>query len=428
MPLILLAGLCAGLVACGGGAGQSESSGVATANAPQGPRSARRLRDPELGEVRAALEKGRGDLALALLERTQGFEPECLRARAEIQRGEAVAALAAIERARSLDSSHPELFATEVEILATLDRIQAAAEVLSEGFRLAGADPALLRAQGVIELRNQGRGRQALQALERAQARDPELPFLKWPLAQAHLLVGRALLEASPAEASFHARTAHDLWPELDDALELEAEGLTGELRFEAAIALYEELQARGRNYGETPAILHQRCATRCLLERDRTRAIQHYLAARALGLSAEGLGFGAEILAEEGRLALERGLSATAAEDWGRAESEFTRALELAPDDLEAEDRLAVARFQRADYRGAAEAWVRVLARAQASDTQLPGPVPLDLAKAWRLAGERERAREVLSTLLDRQPDGPWSAGARDLLLVLEAEDLAGK
>src|SRR6185436_116148 len=135
-----------------------------------------------------AIEKGRVDLALALLERNLGFEAECLRARAELQHGDPTAAFASIERARTIDSTDSELFATEAELLATLDRIQAAADVLRAGFQRCGPAPALFRAQGVIELRNQGHGRQALEALERARRLDSELPFLRFPLAQAHLL------------------------------------------------------------------------------------------------------------------------------------------------------------------------------------------------------------------------------------------------
>ena len=86
------------------------------------------------------------------------------------------------------------------------------------------------------------------------------------------------------------------------------------------------------------------------------------------------------------------------------------------------------MARFQLADFRGAAEGWERVLARAEAEKLDLPDPVPLNLAKAWRLAGERDRARKVLSELLDRAPDAPLSAGARELLAALEAEELAGQ
>jgi len=384
------------------------------------------LHSAEFAPVRAALEAGHGELARGLLEGVPGFEAELLRARAELLGGEAVRALAAVERARALDAEHPEVAGTEAEILAALQRIQAAADVLTAGFKEHGAEAPLLRAQGVVELMNQGHAAQALEALERARAKDPELPFLRWPLAQAHLLVGRDRLEKNPAEATIHAQAARLLQPELLDALELEAEGFAGELRFGDALRCYAELEARGRDYGETPAILQQRWATRCLLERDRAGALEHYLAARALGLADSGLGFGVELLRDEKEAALERGIAAADAEDWSAAEREFARALELAPGDLEAENHLAVARFRRADYRGAAEAWERVLARAGSRAAELPDPVPLNLAKAWRLAGDADKARAVLSELIDREPEGPLSDSARELLVVLEAEAMA--
>lgn len=409
--------LCAWLGACGDG---SEASAPAAwpYSAGRGPR-----RDPGLSEVRALLEKRRGDLALPLLERVPGFEAECLRARAQFQQGDSVAALASLERARALDGKQPELWASEAEILAGLARVRGASEVLAEGFTHCGPDAALFRAQGVVELYTEGHGAQALEALERARARDPELPFLVWPLARAHVLVGRALLERAPAEATAHALAAFALDPEFLDARELEAEGLAGELRFEEALAVYDALAAAGRSYGETPALLEQRCATRCLLERDRAGAVEHYLAARRRGLDDEGLGFGRTVLEEEQRSALTRGLAAAEAENWPAAEHEFARALELVPGDLAAENHLAVALFQREEFRGAAEAWERVLARSLASQTSLPDPVPLNLAKAWRLAGEAGRARAVLAQLLDREPDGSASEAARELLFVLEAE-----
>lgn len=435
----LLVGLAGhGLAGCGSEASpEVRASAKAAASDSAGDASGEAntfyvpLRDPELAPVRAALEGGHGDLARTLLERVSGFEAQCLRARAELLRGDAVAALAALERARALDDRHAELASTEIEVLSALDRLNTASEQLAEAFRRKGPHPALLRAQGVFELRRSGHARAALEALERARARDPELPFLSWPLAQAHLLVGRALVESAPAEATAHARAARRLRPEAgglrDEALELEAEGLAGELRFEEAIALYEELAAGGRSFGDTPAILHQRCATRCLLEHDRARAVEHYLAARRLGLADSGLGFGSEILVEEARAALERGSLAAERADWPQAGREFARALELAPEDLEAENHLGVARFQEQDYRGAAMAWERVLLRAERRERTLPDPVALNLAKAWRLAGEPARARGVLSELLDRDPEGQWSEGARELLLVLEAEALAG-
>jgi tetratricopeptide (TPR) repeat protein len=435
-PFRCLAALAvaAGLGACGAGA---EEPGVHAAPGAVRARPLRPSRDPELAEVRRVIEGRRGDLALTLLERVSGVEPECLRARAECLRGDAVAALAALERARLFDSFHPELLATEIEIFAALDRVASALELLEQGFRRCGAEPALLRARGVVDLRRAGRGASALEALERAHALDPELPFLRRPLAQAHLLVGRSRLEQAPAEATAHARSARRIWPgddgpedeELEaETLELEAEGLAGELRLEEAIACLEELEARGQDLGPRLALLHQRCATFRLLERDRDGAVEHYLAARGLGLDDEELGFGAEVLAEERRAALGRGRAAFDARDWGSAEREFARALELQPGDPESENHLAAARFARADFRGAAEGWERALVRARERGVALADPIPLDLARAWRLAGERERAREVLAGYLDREPEGPWSGEARELLLALEAESLAAE
>ena len=416
-----LAALSLALGACGRG---PETTQAALASAtPAKPR-----RDPALAEVRAVLEQGSGKVDLKVLERAPGAEADSLRARAQFLQGDTVAALATLARARQGDADEPELWATEVELLATLDRLPGASELLAEAFKKLGTQAALFRAQGVVELRRQDHGAQALEALERARARDPELPFLSFPLAQAHLMVGRKRLEKAPAETVAHARAARALWPGLVDARELEAEGLTGQLRFEEALALYDELAQEGRSYGETPATLEQRCATRCLFDHDRAGAVTHYLAARRRGMDDEGLGFGLTVLAEEARAALARGVDAAEGSDWERAEREFARALELAPRDIEAENHLAVARFQREEFRAAAEGWEKVLARSLAEKLELPDPVPLNLAKAWRLAGEPAKARAVLSALLDRDPDGLLSQEARELLLVLEAEDMAAK
>ena len=409
------------LAACGS---DSTPSASVAAAPPPAPRS--RARDPELAPVIAALEAGRGDHALELLERVDGFEAACLRARAFTLEGDAVAALRNIEDARALAPDHPELYATQAEILTLLGRLPGAADALEEGLKRCGNDPALERARGVIELATSGRAKQGLEALERARAHDSTLPFLAWPLSQGHLLVGRSILQDQPLEALAQARAAQLTAPGSTDARELEAEALTGALRLEEAISVYEALEREGKDYGETPAVLHQRCATLKLLEHDRSGAVEHYLAARAGGLSRDTLGFGNEILAEEADSALERGIARAEAEDWKAAESEFRRARELEPDSLEAWNHVGVACFQQRDYSGAIEAWEGVLERAGRSGTKLPDPVALNLARAQRLAGRPEDARTVLERFLDGEPEGPWSDEARGLLEALEAEALA--
>jgi len=408
------------LAACGA----DPAPGASVAAAPPAPRA--RARDPELAPVIEALEKGRGDHALALLERVEGFEVTCLRARAFALEADAVGALRSIEEARVLSPDHPDLWATEVEILAQLGRTTGAAEVLQEGLKRCGNDPALERARGMLEIASSGRAKQGLEALERARAQDPTLPFLEWPLAQAHLLCGRALVADQPLEALAHARAAQRSLPDLVDARELEAEALTGAVRLEEALAVYEDLEREGRSYGETPGILHQRCATLKLLERDRAGAVEHYLAARARGLSGEALGFGGQVLAEEADAALERGIARADSADWEAAEAEFRRARELEPESLEAWNHVGVACFERGDYAGAVEAWEGVLSRAERTGTVLPDPVALNLARAARLAGQPDHAREVLNRFLDGEPEGPRSEEARALLLALEAEALS--
>ena len=419
-PLALL--LC--LAGCGGEASVEGADGQ-TSSLPAGYR---RLASPELAPVREALEQGHGARALTLLERLQGFEAGLLRARAQFLVGDPVAALAEVEEAQRHSPQDPEGIAVEIELLAAMDRLHGAAELLEPAVRRSGRHPALLRAQGVIELRNSGHGREALAALERAQALDPELPFLRFPLAQAYLLAGRADLERAPDQALAKARAAERIWPGLSESLELEAEAHTGLLDFESALRTYAALEERGQDHQLMRARLEQRWSTRCLLEGDRPAAFEHAREARRLGLSGPDLGFAEELLADAKEEALERGVAAAQRSDWSAAQAEFTRALDYAPGDLEAQNHLAAAFFQGGDYRTAAERWSVLWQEARGRGIELPDPVPLHLARAWRLAGERGRARETLDTLLDLEPEGPWSAEARELLLALEAEELAGK
>ena len=40
-----------------------------------------------------------------------------------------------------------------------------------------------------------------------------------------------------------------------------------------------------------------------------------------------------------------------------------------------------------------------------------------LDLARAWRMAGDVARARAVLTAYLEREPEGRWAKETREML-----------
>ncbi len=385
--------------------------------------------DPRLADAAAALEAGLPDAARTLLEKLEGTsdpEADLLRARAALAEGDGVEALRAVADARALAPRDPDAAAVEIEVLAALGRVESAAEKLREVQKTLGRTGALERARGVLELRTPGRGREAVAAFERARELEPDLAFVDFPLAQAHLLAGRACLgERKAEEALEHARAARSHDGANPEYRELEAEALCELLDFEAALSIYDELQAEGRELGATRALLHHRLATRLLVESRRAEALEHYLAARELGSSDEELGFGAALLMEAANEALERGIDAYEKNELDEAGAAFERALRLDPSCLEAKNHLGVVRFRRADYRGAAELWQQVLASSAERSLELGDPVHLNLARAWNLAGETERARAVLTAYLERFPAGDFSQETRALLERLDEDPL---
>ncbi len=383
--------------------------------------------DPRLQDAERALEAGLPDAAWVLLEKLAGrteAEVFLLRARAALAEGDGVGALRELEDARALHPEDPEVAGVEVEVLAALDRLPAAGDALKEAHKRFGRTAVLERARGILLLRTSGKGREALAALEQARELAPALPFVDFPLAQAHGLAGRAALsEGRLEEASDHARAALARDPSDPDLRELEADARAALLDFEGALAILDGLAAEGRENPATRAALHQKLATRLLLERRRPEAIEHVLAARSLGLDDEGLGFGATLLAEEGNAAIERGIAAFEAGDLVRAEDEFRGALRLDPGALEARNHLGIVRFRREDYAGAAELWEKVLESARERSIELPEPVHLNLARALRLLGQVDRARGRLEEYLGRAPGGEFAEETRDLLRRLETE-----
>jgi tetratricopeptide (TPR) repeat protein len=426
-----LLGLCAcGLPACGA---DPKNNASASGRAPT--EAAAVGRDPRLDEARRAIEGGFPDAAWTLLEQigAAGTEAGLLRARAALVERDAVGALRELESVRSSqDAGDPlaaELYATEVEVLAALDRLQSARELLRSAYAKVGRTAVLERARGVVLLRTPGGALEALGALEGALARRPDLAFIGFPLAQARLLVGREkLAEDDPEAALLLARQAQSYDPIHAEYRELEAEALDARMLFEEALEIYEGLEAEGRRYGATPALLHQKLATRLLLQSDREQALLHYLRARELGLGDEGLGFGVEVLEMKALQWIDQGIAHFGEERFDAAAEAFREALALSPANLEAQNHMGVARFQLGDYTGAAKAWGRLMAQAQKAAIALPDPVHLNLARAWKLAGDAKQARAVLSEYIDGDPEGAWIEATRELLAQLELEELAGE
>jgi len=420
------------------GCGESRAAGGDTtsdARAAGGPeRSGDVRRDPRLDDARRAIEEGLPDAAWILLEQIGelGVETGLLRARACLSEADVVGALRELEavRALALDPETPgewvgAFHATEVEILAALDRLDSARELLKSAYAVVGKLAVLERARGVLLLRTPGAGLEALAALESAAARQPELPFIGFPLAQARMLVGRGLLAEDPDRALVLARLALDYDPANTDFRELEAEALSGRMFFEEALAIYESLETEGKSFRDTRALLHQKLATRLLLQGERDRAADHYSKARGLGLDEEGLGFGVEVLRAKTNEWVDTGIRAFEEARFDLAADAFEEALQLSPGSLEARNHLGVVRFQLEDYRSAALAWQRVLDQARRDPVELPDPVHMNLARAWRLAGEWDKAREALSSYLDDEPGGTWAEATREMLAQLELEEL---
>ncbi len=397
-------------------------------------------RDPRLDDARVAIERGFPDAAWTLLEQVgdDGLESGLLRARACIVEGDAVGAMRELETVRPSAGAGgesreaeahwiAEFHATEVEILAALDRLVTARESLRTAYARVGNVPVLERARGVILLRTPGAATEALAALEGAYEQSPELPFLGFPLSQARLLVGREVLANDPERSLSLVRAALAYDPLNAEFRELEAEALSTSMLFEEALAIYETLEQDGKSYGDTRALLHQKLGTRLLLQGQRDKAAEHYVRARALGLDDEGLGFGADVLATKAFEWIDTGIAAFDEQRYDLATDAFKEALVLSPKNLEARNHLGVAYFRAEDYSRAARAWATVLKQAKHDEITLPDPVHLNLARAWRLAEKHDKARKVLSDYLDGTPEGTWVDATRELLEHLELEELVG-
>jgi len=449
-PLLSTAALL--LPACGPSA-PSNSASSSAANAAGTPSAGSHgafaySGDPRARELRALLEVGAVDGAAALLAQigpSLGNEQPVLAARLAAARGDALSALTEVERARQADPRDPRPYATAAEIYAGLGRLDAAKREYDRGLALLGPSPELTRALGVIGISTPGGVASGLVQLEQAQREAPELPFLRAPLAEANLLVGRvALLQNDPAKAQTHAEAGLALLPGDGEIRRLLGESLAAQGEFAAAAERFEELLAEGQPLAEELARLHHGAATTALRDRDRTRAVEHYLRARELGYDREALGFGASVLDGEAdkclsdgrdaygraellragtggldtlegeRAALAAELEAERLAELATAQGALERALALDPERLEALDLLGSVHLRAGRAREAALTWEAVWAQLHARGDTPPYPVHLNAARAWELAERADLAADLLRRELARDPESDWAEPTR--------------
>ncbi len=386
---------------------------------PQAPRRV----DPAFRGAVAAFE--RGELASAqsaALALPDGLDVELLRARLASAGGDDIAAVRAIESLRGRFPGEGRVFATAAEIHAAAGRLSSAEDEIREGLVLAGPTADLTRARGVLALCREGGASKGLEHLLEALDLVPALEFTARPLSQAHLLLGNAALAADNAlDAAGHAKAALLALPEDREAERLLADALAAAGDFDAALAAYERLLARGVELRVALLTLYTRAATADLLEGRKEQALERWLRARELGASAADLGFGANALAKAANDAIDAAVDAAGRKDLAVARTALERALRLQPESIEALYMQGVVRYQSQDSAGAIASWQRALELALASGDPTPEPVHLHLARLHVERAERERARDVLVSYLTQWPEGEFAAATRELLAQLE-------
>ena len=425
----LRAGLALALLLLGPSCGGSDSKAAQAAEL-----------DPRVEEIYRALEAGLPDAAWTLLNQhgdALGAEASLLRGRAFLVSGDHLGALREMEGARTLSPNNPSVDALEVEILVQLDRLRSAAEKLTAAIQKYGEVASLERSRGLLYLRQPGQGVKGMQALEYALELEPRLMFVGFPLAQARLLVGRELLgQRRIDEALGLVEKARAYDPYNVDFRELQAELYEASYRFPEALAIYAELDSESVYAGSEAQVatlllkrqqLQKRFGTYLSTQKKPLEAAKAYSAARALGISDEELGFYAiSVLGDQSRACIDSGLANLEAGRAGEAADHFRAALAIDPSSLEARNHLGVCLFQAGDFRGAAELWDQVLRTAEELPLELPDPVHLNLARAWRQCGEFERAMGALDRYLERDGAGEWAEETRNMLAALEADKLA--
>jgi tetratricopeptide (TPR) repeat protein len=389
----------------------------------QGFPAVQRKLDPELVRLRAALEFGR--LAeveeLLPLAARAGSEEPVLRARAMALRGSRIDALRILAESAADRPLDPEPRAAAAEIYAASGAFEDALREILALERVSKIEPVVLRARGIAMLCKDGGAASGLELLSRARAADPLLPYCDRALAQAHLLVGKEAAKKKDLVAALEhaaASTRHD--PDEVDAQRFHSECLAAAGRYPEARAVLDALVVRGVPLGAEVALLEKRAGFDALLRGRRDDALAHFVAARAQGLDAQGLGSAAELLAEAAAQGVEEGVRLFGEGRVDAAAERFALALERDPAQLSARNHLAVCRLRQGRPAEAAPLWRAVLSTARAEGLELPEPVHLNLAHALSKSGDESGARATLREYLEREPEGRWVVETRRALAAL--------
>jgi tetratricopeptide (TPR) repeat protein len=399
---------------------------VVAASGPAGaPRFevAPRATDPAVVRLRAALEFGRLAEVEELLPfaARAGAEEAVLRARAMALRGARIDALRILAESAAARPLDPEPRGAAAEIYAASGAFEDALREILALERVSKSDPVVLRARGVAMLCKDGGAAQGLELLLRARAADPELPYCDRALAQAHLLVGKDAAKRKDLAAALEhaeASTRHD--PDETDAQRFRSECLAASGRFPEAREVLDALASRGVPLGAERALLEKRAGFDALLRGRREDALAHFVAARARGLDAAGLGSAAELLVEAAAQDVEEGVRLFSDGRVEEAAARFAQALERDPAQLAARNHLAVCRLRQDRPADAAPLWREVLAIARAEELELPEPVHLNLAHALSRSGDTEAARAALREYLEREPQGRYVVETERALAAL--------
>ncbi|MCE9593518.1 MAG: hypothetical protein K8S98_04930 [Planctomycetes bacterium] len=351
-----------------------------------------------------------------------GVEGELLRARLAASRGDDISALRTLEAAKVAHPRDARVLATAAELHAAAGRTGSAEDEIRAGLALDSQSPDLRRARGVLLISKAGGAEAGLDHLLAARAADPQLPFTRRALSEAHRLVATlALSKQDAASALQHVSAALIELPDDADLKLLGADAHMVSKHFEQALSIYEDLYKQGRDVGATLAQSCKTAATAALLEKNRPLAIERFLRARELGLGPDALGFGATALADECKTHIDLGWKAYDARDFAGARDAFALALRYDPTSLDARRDLGMTLFSLGDAQGASDQWRLVLDTARAKNFELAEPVYLDLARALYQLHKTDEVREVLERELTRKPDGPGSTEAREMLQRLD-------